>query len=259
MLAVVPVVGSFATVAAASAGTILMTITTLLNLSRKQYGSAFQTSLGIVPQFGGSLMEAAQQFEKALARIQTRIDRVLVPLQEYTTTGAAAAKQYVPSLAEYEGPSVPLTMETVEKIKGEVLASLQEKAKQDPRIQQLQTLLQTVTSQVSAVAPPAVTEALKKGDFLGAFQAFQHTVLPPQLLESFGKLREVITALSTNPLSAMPTMPTMPAMPTMPTMPTLPTVPTVHTVPTVRSAFPSVSEKAKRKLRKTRRTRRSRR
>jgi hypothetical protein len=251
MLAVVPVVGSFATVAAASASTILMSITTLLNLSRKQYGSAFQTSLGIVPQFGGSLMEAAQQFEKALARIQTRIDKVVVPLQGFTATGAAAIKQYVPSMDEYEGPPVPLNMETVEKIKGEVIATLQEKAKQDPRIQQLQTLLQTVTTQVAAFVPPPVIESLKKGDVLGAARALQTAVIPPQLMDSLGKLREVVTALSTNPVAGVAG--SLPSMPTMPTMPAMPTMPTIPSVPAVKAAS------KKRKLRKTRRTRRTRR
>ena len=257
MLAVVPVVGSFATVIAASAESILMAITTLLNLSRKQYGSAFQTGLGIVPQFGGSLLEAAQQFEKALARIQTRIDKAIAPVQEFTKTGAAAVKQYVPSMDEYEGPSVPLTMETVEKIKGEVIATMQEKAKQDPRIQQLQTLLQTVATQVAAFVPPPVIESLKKGDVLGAARALQTAVIPPQLMDSLGKLRDLATALSKNPVAgvagSLPSMPSMPSMPQMPQMPSMPKMPSIPNVSTVKAAS------KKRKLRKTRRLRRNRR
>ena len=230
----IPVIGTFVLAAATSLESILMAITTLLNLGRAQYGSAFQTSLGIVPHFGDALLMAAQQLEKGLERIQTRLDKGIGPLREFTPTGAAAVQQYVPSLEEYTGPTVPLTKETVDTIKAEVMASLQEKAKQDPRFQQLQTLLQTVTAQVSAVVPPPVLKALENNDIPGALRELQNVILPPQLLESLGKVREVMTSLSSGEgiksaiTGAIPTVPTVPTFPQMPTVPTFPQAPSLQ-------------------------------
>jgi len=242
-LTVVPVIGSFAAVAATVVESILMAISTLLNLSRKQYGSAFQTSLGIVPHFGGSLMEAAQQLEKALERIQTRLNTALVPMKEFTATGAAAAQQYIPSLEEYTGPSVPLTMETIDKIKAEVFASLQEKAKQDVRFQQLQTLIQSVTTQLTAIVPITVLEALKNNDIPGALRALQAVVLPPQLLESVGKLKELMASFSDPSAMIKGTLPTMPQMPQMPTMSTMPQMPSMPQMPTMNSVTSNLKKR----------------
>jgi hypothetical protein len=212
LLTFVPVVGTFANVGAIVIQTILMGITTILNLGRAQYGSAFQTALGMVPQFGDALVETAQQLEKALERIQTRLDRAIAPIREFTPTGAAAAQQYIPSMEEYTGPPVPLTKETIDTIKTELFSYLDKKAKQDSRFQQLQSLLQTVTAQISVVVPPRVMELIKTNDIKGALMELKNIVLPPQLLDSVGKVKELITNLSSGPMGQLPQLPQLPQL-----------------------------------------------
>ena len=237
-LAVVPGIGSFAVIAATVIGPILAIVATVLNLSRKQFGSAFQTSLAIIPTVGDALMEASQQLETFLKRLQERFDKVLVPLQEYSPTAAGAAQQYVPSLAVYTGPSTPLTMETVDKIKGEFYTTLQRKAAEDPRVASALKTVSAFWGTLVAAIPPEVMGKLNAGDVNGAIQEvmaiaqqppsqiLEKLGVPPELralgekaMKTAGNLRNAASALV---LGKMPSVPSMPSTPSVPSMPSVP-------------------------------------
>jgi hypothetical protein len=190
---VIPGIGSVAVIASTFVGSILAFVATTMNLSRKQFGSAFQTSLGIVPAIGDALMETAGQTEIFLKRLQDRLDKVLIPVKDISPTAGAAAQQYIPSLDDYTGPSVPLTLETADTIKREALASLEKKAAQNPAISKALTFAKTAMDQLSNAVPPEILGKLKDNDLPGALQAAQSIVtLPPaQLAEKLGVPPEI--------------------------------------------------------------------
>jgi len=194
-VAVVPGIGSFAVIAATIVGPLLAVLATVLNLSRKQFGSAFQTSLAIVPSVGDALMEASQQAETFLKRLQERLDKVLIPVKEISPTAGMAAQQYVPSFDVYTGPAVPLTMATVDKIKAEVMATLEKKATENPAVANALRTVREGWATIVAAVPPTMMAKLNAGDVQGTLREVMTIAqLPPaQLMATLGVPPEVRT------------------------------------------------------------------
>ena len=257
MAAVVPVVGSFAVLAATVIGPVIAVLTTLMNLSRKQFGSAFQTSLAIVPSFGDALMEASQQAETFLKRLQERFRKVIDPVQEISPTAGFAAQKYVPSLDTYTGPDVPLTMETVNKIKGEVIATLEKKAKDDPRITKALETVRTFADKIGTILPPTIMAKVSAGDLTGAAQEvvamtqkppeeiLQALGVPPEAkafvnkaVKTAGNLKNAAVALVSS-AGTLPSLPSLPSLPTLPSLPSLPTLPSLPSVPAPAAPAPN--------------------
>jgi hypothetical protein len=180
----VPGLGAAALFISMFVGSILAVIATLMNLSRKQFGSAFQTSLSIIPNFGDALTEIAQQTETFLKRLQERFDRVVAPVRELSPTAGKVA--YL---------EAPLSIDTADKIKNEAMFALEQKANENPAVAKALQMAKALTEQLSKALPPEVMEKLKDNDLMGATrEVYAIAALPPnEFLKKVGVPPEVET------------------------------------------------------------------
>jgi hypothetical protein len=85
-----------------------------LNVSRKQFGSAFKVVLELVPFLGEALSDAARNFEVLYARYEKNRERLLTSTGKFTPSGTAWLKCKAPLLTGSEpGCPAPLDMATV--------------------------------------------------------------------------------------------------------------------------------------------------
>jgi len=226
----IPGVGTGAEAVTTLTESLLSFVATVLNISRRQFGSAFKTGLGIIPKFGDAIEESAQQLEIGLMRIQARMNKVSEPLRAYTPTGHAVLTQYIPSVEEAGTTvSVPLTIETAKQIKQEIWANLEKQAAANPSIKKAMDGLDELTSTFSNIVPPEVLAPLEKGDVPGAMSAVRTIVtLPPkdialklgasdpvagvvgQISETTSKIKDIVMGLIGSSLPSMPSLPSLP-------------------------------------------------
>jgi len=169
---VLPVPGIVGELAATIAECLLSFVATCLNLSRKQFGSAFKTSLGMIPFAGDILETSAQQFEIGLGRYMARRDAMIDPVRPYSATLGKLGNAYLPTLEIPTETAPPLTMETVNKVKEELEETLQETAKRNPQVRQaldaLEKVKTTVTTVLPDVLPADLVEKIEAQDIPGA-------------------------------------------------------------------------------------------
>jgi hypothetical protein len=163
-----PVPGIVGEMAGTIAECVLAFIATCMNISRKQFGSAFKTGLGIVPFAGEILSTSAQQFEIGLGRYLKRRDAMIDPVRPYSPTMGKLGDAYLPTLDIPTEPAPPLTLETVNKVKEELVAKVQETAKTNPQVQKALEGLQKVGATVKGLLPSDVAAKLEAQDIPGA-------------------------------------------------------------------------------------------
>jgi hypothetical protein len=171
-LSIAPVPGIVGEMAGTIAECVLSFVATCLNISRKQFGSAFKTSLGIIPFAGEVLETSAQQLEIGLGRYMQRRDAMINPVRPYSPTLGKLGNAYLPSLEIPTEPAPSLSMETVNKVKEELQEAVQEEAQKNPQIRQaldaLQKVKKTVTEVLPGVLPKDIMQKLEAHDIPGA-------------------------------------------------------------------------------------------
>jgi hypothetical protein len=169
---VLPVPGIVGEMAATIAECVLSFIATCLNISRKQFGSAFKTGLGIIPFAGDILETGAQQFEIGLGRYMQRRDGMIDPVRPYSPTLGKLGNAYLPTLESPTEPAPSLSMDTVNKVKEELQDALQQEAEKNPQVKQalnaLQKVQKTVKEALPGVLPKDIMEKLETQDIPGA-------------------------------------------------------------------------------------------
>ena len=155
---VLPVPGIVGEMAATIAECLLSFVATCLNLSRKQFGSAFKTSLGIVPFVGEILETGAQQFEIGVGRYISRRDALIDPVRPYSPTLGKLGNAYLPTLEIPTESAPPLSMDTVNKVKEELQDALQQEAEKNPQVRQALNILQKVKTKVTEILPEVIPE-----------------------------------------------------------------------------------------------------
>lgn len=163
-----PVPGIVGEMAGTIAECVLAFIATCMNISRKQFGSAFKTGLGIVPFAGEILSTSAQQFEIGLDRYLQRRSAMIDPVRPYSVTLGKLGNAYLPTLDIPTEPAPPLTMETVNKVKEELVEKVQEAAKNNPQVQKALDALQKVSDTAKGLLPSDVAAKLEAQDIPGA-------------------------------------------------------------------------------------------
>jgi hypothetical protein len=163
-----PVPGIVGEMAGTIAECVLSFIATCMNISRKQFGSAFKTGLGIVPFAGEILSTSAQQFEIGLGRYLQRRSAMIDPVRPYSPTMGKLGNAYLPTLDIPTEPAPPLSLETVNKVKEELVAKVQETAKNNPQVQKAIEGLQKVGATVKGLLPSDVAAKLEAQDIPGA-------------------------------------------------------------------------------------------
>ena len=86
-------------------GLIFIIFAVFLNISRKQFGSAFKVSLEAIPIFGDTLMDAAQSVETGVERYLHNRGRLLNPI--------ATVSPHLHKVADYWAPDVEIHRETM--------------------------------------------------------------------------------------------------------------------------------------------------
>jgi hypothetical protein len=169
---VLPVPGIVGEMAATIAECILSFIATCLNISRKQFGSAFKTSLGIIPFAGDILETSAQQFEIGLGRYMQRRNAMIDPVRPYSPTLGKLGNAYLPTLEIPTEAAPSLSMETVNKVKDELQDAVQQEAQKNPQVKQalatLQKVQKTVTEVLPDVVPQDILQKIEAQDIPGA-------------------------------------------------------------------------------------------
>lgn len=163
-----PVPGIVGEMAGTIAECVLSFIATCMNISRKQFGSAFKTGLGIVPFAGEFLETSAQQFEIGLGRYVQRRNAMIDPVRPYSPTLGKLGNAYLPTLEIPTEPAPPLTMETVNKVKEELVATVQETAKNNPQVKKALDALQQVSATAKGLLPSDIAAKLEAQDIPGA-------------------------------------------------------------------------------------------
>jgi len=192
---VLPVPGIVGEMAATIAECILSFVATCLNLSRKQFGSAFKTSLGIIPFVGDILETGAQQFEIGIGRYIQRRNAMIDPVRPYSATLGKLGNAYLPTLEIPTEPAPSLSLETVNKVKEELQATVEETAKKNPQVRQaldaLQKVKTTVTKILPDVLPADLVEKIEAQDIPGATSIV------------IGKITDLTSSLSTDPTALL--------------------------------------------------------
>jgi hypothetical protein len=193
-----PVPGIVGEMAGTIAECVLAFIATCMNISRKQFGSAFKTGLGIVPFAGEILSTSAQQFEIGLDRYLQRRSALIDPVRPYSPTMGKLGNAYLPTLDIPTEPAPPLTMETVNKVKEELVEKVQEAAKNNPQVQKALVALQKVSDTAKGLLPSDVAAKLEAQDIPGAV-----TLVIDDIKEMAGSLA---SDSFTNPTALISTM-----------------------------------------------------
>jgi len=169
---VLPVPGIVGEMAGTIAECVLSFVATCLNISRKQFGSAFKTSLGIIPFAGEVLENAAQQFEIGLGRYMQRRNAMIDPVRPYSPTLGKLGNAYLPTLEIPTETAPSLSMETVNKVKDELQDAVQQEAQKNPQVKAalatLQKVQKTVTEVLPDVIPQDILQKIEAQDIPGA-------------------------------------------------------------------------------------------
>ena len=169
---VLPVPGIVGEMAGTIAECVLSFVATCLNISRKQFGSAFKTSLGIIPFAGEVLENAAQQFEIGLGRYMQRRNAMIDPVRPYSPTLGKLGNAYLPTLEIPTETAPSLSMETVNKVKDELQDAVQQEAQKNPQVKAalatLQKVQKTVTEVLPDVVPQDILQKIEAQDIPGA-------------------------------------------------------------------------------------------
>jgi hypothetical protein len=163
-----PVPGIVGEMAGTIAECVLSFIATCMNISRKQFGSAFKTGLGIIPFAGEILETSAQQFEIGVGRYLKRRNAMIDPVRPYSATLGKLGNAYLPTLDIPTEPSPPLNIETLNKVKEELIVTIQETAKNNPQVQKALEGLQKLGNVTKEFMPPDVVARLEAQDIPGA-------------------------------------------------------------------------------------------
>ena len=187
-----PVPGIVGEMAGTVAECVLSFVATCMNISRKQFGSAFKTGLGIIPFAGEILETSAQQFEIGLGRYLKRRSAMIDPVRPYSPTIGKLGNAYLPTLDIPTEPAPPLTMETVNKVKEELVEKVQEAAKNNPQVQKALDALQKVSKVANGLLPSDIAAKLEAQDIPGAT-----TLVVEDVKELVGSLADPTALLST--------------------------------------------------------------
>jgi hypothetical protein len=170
-------------------------VAVFMNVSRKQFGSAFKVVLELVPFLGEALSDAARNFEILYARYEKNRGRLLASTEKFTPSGTAWLKCKAPLLtAEEPGCPAPLDMA---QIRAEVESTFLD------RIPVLKTL--GVTSLSNLTNPVGLLEKAK-----GAASAAiaEKTGVDIGKLTSPGGLTNLATGAATGAIAAKTGLPT---------------------------------------------------
>ena len=187
-----PVPGIVGEMAGTIAECVLSFIATCMNISRKQFGSAFKTGLGIIPFAGEILETSAQQFEIGLGRYLKRRSAMIDPVRPYSPTMGKLGNAYLPTLDIPTEPAPPLTLETVNKVKEELVEKVQEAAKNNPQVKKALEGLQKVSTVAKGLLPSDVAAKLEAQDIPGAA-----TLVVEDVKELVGSLTNPTALIST--------------------------------------------------------------
>ena len=175
----VPVIGIFTEIGGMVVGSLLALVTTLLSVSRRQYGTAFKSSLSIIPKLGGALTNASEKAETLLKRIRTRIDG-----------GVSVIESISPSAAAIIDQKEPLTADVSNLVAKDAKEWLNRMNKKSPAFKMAVDNVNTISENLKVALPPSVLEKWKKKDVEGTLAAVDHALAANQFDKFFGQFEK---------------------------------------------------------------------
>jgi hypothetical protein len=104
----IPLASTAGTAIAWIISSLMLFFVMLVNLTRRKFGSAFVTALGIIPVFGTSIMNGAKTVGRILERANERRARLVNAVKKTLGTGVGeVVENVIPDLTENKPPEDP--------------------------------------------------------------------------------------------------------------------------------------------------------
>lgn len=156
-LAPIPYAGIIADSAAYAISLLFIMISSLMSVSRKQFGTSFTVGLGAIPIIGDTLSDAALLFEKQYERYVFNKKRLLQSVDEVSPRTAEFLNYWAPEVIPKVGPAPTLDAEGV-------LLDVMDKSVEEHGIEKTRAMLDPSNiSKLPAAAREMLTEGNKKG------------------------------------------------------------------------------------------------